>query len=96
MQKVLKIYLKFRLAPDTSMQRSITALSNTALNGMYGISRYLCDYANGKRTVGCCSHIAAIIYYLAYAKYLAKIIRPAEILSRLFTADDTIAVINED
>ena len=31
---------------------------------------YTCHCANGSRTVGCCSHIAAIIYYLAHARYL--------------------------
>lgn len=40
------------------------------INGVSGISRYSCDCANGRRTVGCCSHIAAVIYYLAHARYL--------------------------
>lgn len=29
--------------------------------GYMGIKRYVCDCANGLRTVGCCSHVAAII-----------------------------------
>ena len=52
--------------------------------GFAGIERYACECANGRRTVGCCSHIAQIIYYLSHARYLSKIVRPAEILSRLF------------
>ena len=32
--------------------------------GPSGITRYCCDCANGNRTVGCCSHVAAVIYYL--------------------------------
>lgn len=66
-------------------------------NKISGISRYCCDSANGRHTVGCCSHIAAIIYYyLSYARYLAKIIRSAEILSRLFINEKVNAVVNED
>lgn len=38
--------------------------------GMRGIKRYCCSCPNGNRTVGCCSHTAAIIYYLSYARYL--------------------------
>ncbi|XP_066248319.1 uncharacterized protein [Euwallacea similis] len=53
-------------------------------NDVAGICRYCCDCANGKRTVGCCSHVAAIIYYLSHARYLARIINPAEILTNMF------------
>ncbi|EFN63236.1 hypothetical protein EAG_14937 [Camponotus floridanus] len=61
-----------------------------------GIRRYVCDCPNGRCTVGCCSHIAAVIYYLSHARYLSKIIRPAEILSHLFTAEEVYPVINDD
>ena len=65
-------------------------------NDISGVKRYCCDCANGRRTVGCCSHIAAILYYLCYARYLAKIVRPAEILSRLFIEEKVNAIVNED
>ncbi len=61
-----------------------------------GISKYCCECANGKRTIGCCSHVESVIYYLSHARYLAKIIRPAEILSKLFGVDQVVPVINED
>lgn len=64
--------------------------------GYDGISRYFCECANGSRTIGCCSHVAAIIYYLSYARYQSKIVRPAEILSRIFIKDKNSVVINED
>ena len=37
--------------------------------GYSGILRHACDCANGLRTVGSCSHIAAVIYYLSNARY---------------------------
>lgn len=64
--------------------------------GPSGITRYCCSCANGNRTVGCCSHVAAVIYYLAHGRYLSKIIRPSEILSKLFLVENVPTVINED
>ncbi|CAD6225194.1 GSCOCG00011826001-RA-CDS, partial [Cotesia congregata] len=32
------------------------------------IQRYCCDCPNGNRKVGCCSYVAAIIYYLSYGR----------------------------
>jgi hypothetical protein len=61
-----------------------------------GILRYVCNCPNGNRTVGCCSHIAAVIYYLSNARYLSNIIRPTEILTKLFNAEEVSSVINND
>ncbi|KYN12693.1 hypothetical protein ALC57_15133 [Trachymyrmex cornetzi] len=54
------------------------------LDFLFIVIHYACECANGRRTIGCCSHIAAIIYYLSYARYLSKIFKPAEILSDIF------------
>lgn len=64
--------------------------------GIFGLLKYICDCANGGRTVGCCSHVAAIIYYLAHARYLSKIYKPAEILSEMFQQNNIISVIEDD
>ena len=58
------------------------------LNCIEGIARYCCDCANGLRTVGCCCHIAAVIYYLSNARYEARIIKPAEFLSKIFDPEE--------
>ena len=39
--------------------------------------------------------ICCIIYYLAYAQYLTKIVRPVEILTKLFGFTDMDSVIDE-
>ncbi|KYN04658.1 hypothetical protein ALC62_04469 [Cyphomyrmex costatus] len=64
--------------------------------GVSGVTHYACECANGRRTIGCCSHIAAIIYYLFFARYLSKIFKPAEILSDTFKKDNSIPVIESD
>ena len=45
--------------------------------GVSKVTNYACEYANSRRKVGCCSHIAAIVYYLSHATYLRKIFQPA-------------------
>ena len=61
-----------------------------------GVSGLTCECANGKRTVGCCSHVAAVVYYLCHARYLSKIFKPAEILSKVFEENNFIPVIESD
>ncbi|XP_008553228.3 uncharacterized protein LOC103575255 [Microplitis demolitor] len=63
-------------------------------NDYNSILRYCCDCPNCKRTVGCCSHVAAIIYYLSYGRYLSRIVRPAEVLTKLFATQSVPIVIN--
>ena len=58
-----------------------------------GIKRHYCECKNGARTIGCCSHIATVIYFLSNARYQYRIIRPAEILTTLFRHDESVPVI---
>ena len=64
--------------------------------GVAAIERYTCECANGRRTVGYCSHIEDIIYYLSHARYFSKIVRPAEILRKLLIQNNMNPVIEED
>lgn len=64
--------------------------------GSGGIKRYYCECANGMRTIGCCSHVAAIIYFLCLARYQARIIKPAEKLNKIFQEKEIVPVINDD
>ena len=48
------------------------------------IKRYCCDCKNGLRTVGCCAHVATVLYYLSHARFQAVIHRPAHQLTGLF------------
>ena len=60
-------------------------------NEVDGIRRYWCVCATGNRTEGCCAHVAAVVYYLPYGRYLPSIRRPAEALNELyrFSSDET-------
>lgn len=69
---------------------------NPDKSGIDGIENYCCECANGLRTVGCCSHIAAIIYYLSYGRYLSRIPRPNLKLSSLFKNESLNIAIESD
>lgn len=79
-QKVYKCYVKY--VPNTI--------------GRGSIKEYVCDCVNGLITVGCCAHVATIIYFLGHARYSSRIIRPAEILTNLFNVQSVEPIINED
>ena len=51
-----------------------------------GIEGWYCTCKAGMRTVGCCSHVAAIIYYFAYG----KIPNPSEDLPSIFKLGDLV------
>lgn len=46
---------------------------DNARRGAAAIINYCCGCINGQRTVGCCSHVMAIIYYFGYARHLKQI-----------------------
>lgn len=91
---ILKIKVKSRHSNQKVYKCFIEYTPNSI--GYGSILRYCCECANGNRTIGCCSHVAAVVYYLSHARYLSRIVRPAEILSKLFIQNDITPVINED
>lgn len=48
---------------------------------------HACTCANALRTIGCCSHVAAVIYYFDHGRYLSKILKPNAILTKLIEKD---------
>ncbi len=48
------------------------------------IVMWLCKCKNGERTLGCCAHVASVIYYFAYGRYQESIKTPAAFLTNLF------------
>lgn len=53
-------------------------------DGRESIIGYTCGCKNGLRTVGMCSHVATIIWYLGYAKVHGAINQTAEHLNEIF------------
>lgn len=80
--KVLKIEIPSRHKKRQKYRSFVRYRGN--VNSVDGILEYSCECANGSRTIGSCSHVAAMIYYLSYARYQAKIIQPSQLLNNLF------------
>ena len=61
-----KNVLKLKVLSRHIFRTTYRCFSRYKLNsvGVSGLTHYACECANGIRTVGCCSHIAAIVYYL--------------------------------
>ena len=59
-------------------------------NTANSIKSWFCTCKNGKRTVGCCSHIASTVFYLSYGRY-NNFTEPAASLQNIFPS----AVIEE-
>ena len=54
------------------------------LNDVEAIVAWICTCLSGKRTCGCCSHVAGLIYYLSYGKHQEDSIKvPGKFLNKL-------------
>jgi hypothetical protein len=54
-------------------------------NNIEGIESWYCTCKAGMRTVGCCSHVASIVYFLSHGKYLENIQNQGSRLSSIFS-----------
>ncbi|XP_058810518.1 uncharacterized protein LOC131675522 [Phymastichus coffea] len=92
--EILKVQVRSRHVSRKTYNSYIHYRPNSI--GYQGIRGHYCECANGNRTIGCCAHIAAVIYYLSHGRYLSKIVKPAEILSSIFAVEKVSPVINDD
>ena len=63
----MRCRINSRHSNSTKYNTFITYNTNTN-----SIDDYICSCKSGRRTVGCCSHVATVIHYLSNARY-AKI-----------------------
>jgi hypothetical protein len=64
----------------SSTRYFIYILINRERGGAEAVSGYCCSCPNGLRTVGCCSHITTVLWYLGLGQYLPEILIPASYL----------------
>ncbi|XP_058805630.1 uncharacterized protein LOC131672433 [Phymastichus coffea] len=91
---LLKVRVRSRHIESKTYNCYIQYKPNTI--GYSGIVRFCCECTNGMRIIGCCSHVAAVIYYLAYARFQSCIVKPAEHLTRIYEQDHVVTSIEED
>ena len=61
---VLKLKVPSRHISLTAYRCFLRYKPNTF--GISGLTHYTCECANGQRTLSCCLHIAAVVYYLSF------------------------------
>ena len=61
-----------------------TILIDTKLSDINSIISHNCGCKIGLRIVGCCFHIALVLWYFSYARYLEKNHLPASHLRDIF------------
>ena len=66
-KKILRVHIQSR--HRTSKQYYLWVEWDPKVNGSKSVTGWYCTCKAGMRTVGCCAHIAAVIWYLAIARY---------------------------
>jgi hypothetical protein len=52
-------------------------------DGVDSVSGYSCSCPNGLRTVGCCAHVATVLWYLGFGRHQSDILIPADFLNNV-------------
>lgn len=83
-----RIYSRFRQSTKHQLWISFTPTNEENLAGE-PILGYYCLCKAGARTVGCCAHVASILWYLGYARHNENITYPSnQLLHRISDAAD--------
>ncbi|CAF0918056.1 unnamed protein product [Brachionus calyciflorus] len=83
--RVIKGKIQSRHSWSVNYKVNVSYLSNIEhQKNQVPINGWYCPCKNGSRTIGCCSHIASIIFYFGYARYLDEIPKPASFLSSIY------------
>jgi hypothetical protein len=56
-------------------------LKDEEKDGVDAVSGYCCSCPNGLRTVGCCAHVATVLWYLGFGRHQSEIPIPAAFLN---------------
>lgn len=67
-----------------SLQYFTFVLIDSSKSELHAIVRHTCGCKVGLRVVGCCSHIATILWYFGYARYLPEVQLPSPHLTNYF------------
>ncbi len=62
---------------QNSTKYFIYILVDVEKSGVEAVVEYTCQCKNGLRTVGCCAHIMAVLWYLGYGRHQPEIPLPA-------------------
>ena len=67
---IIKIEVRSRHINSRTCKCYINYIPNSTK--YFGVKRYYCECANGNRTIGYCSHVSVVIYYLSHGRICQK------------------------
>jgi hypothetical protein len=70
------------------MKYDVVIAFKPKIKDVSSIYAWNCTCKIGKRSVGCCSHVASIIFYLSFGMYEKDLKKPGVSLNRLFKISD--------
>jgi len=82
------VYAVIKSRHSNSTKYNVYVKYQTNSNSVDAIESWYCTCKAGMRTVGCCSHVASIIYFLSHGKYLEHIPNPNSKLTSIFPASN--------
>ena len=71
------------LSDIVSMFHQMRGVVDEEKDGVDSVSGYSCSCPNGLRTVGCCAHVATVLWYLGFGRHQSEILIPADFLNNV-------------
>lgn len=81
---LIHMNLKSHFMSRRTYQYQIVVLIDKNGTGRTSILQYYCNCKVGSRTVGCCSHVMSLLYYVAYAPHHGGVKEVCKHLSDVF------------
>lgn len=78
------LFLIIRSKHSKATKYRVYCKYNPNIKSPDSIEWWYCTCKTGERTVGCCTHVATIVYFFSYAQYLDSISDPAGELLSIF------------
>lgn len=79
-----------------SVKYNIYIRYSSSKSGTDGIIAWMCRCKNGLRTLGCCAHIASVLFYFGYGRHQETIRTPAAFLNNLFPHAEPVLLESSD
>ena len=96
-QRLLRTHTQSRHSSSTKYNSYILYCTKDEPNREFvnRIEGWFCTWKNGARTVGCCSHLASVIYHMSYGRY-HHLSKPAASLPLIFSSSVVLETGDED
>jgi hypothetical protein len=83
--KIITTKIQSRHRSNKEFRVYVQYIPTSEIEKFEAIQSWYCECKNGSRTLGCCCHIASLLYYLSFARHQENNLhKPAQFLSDIF------------